>query len=209
MSHTRPAPSSGNSAWMNPDEMIAAACALIAQRQAGSARVLVAIDGCGGAGKSTLARGIRDSVVNVSIVRTDDFFRPLNEYPARILTPARAYELYFPWERMRDEALAPLRNGRTARYQRHDWTTDALGDWVIVEPNPIVIVEGVYSSRPELRDLLDAIIFIDAPREVRRRRMLARGPDNSDWMTPWMAAEDWYLEHVRPQESADLILTSV
>lgn len=194
---------------MNPDEMIAAACALVAQRRAGRERVFVAIDGCDGAGKSTLAKGIRDSIGSVSIVRTDYFFRPLNEYPARTLAPAKAYELYFPWERMRDEALAPLGNGETARYQRHDWTTDAAGEWMIVEPNPIVIVEGVYSSRPELRELLDGIIFIDAPREVRRRRMLARGPHDSAWMTPWMAAEDWYLEHIRPQESADLVLTSV
>jgi uridine kinase len=193
---------------MNPDEMIAAACALVARRQASRERVFVAIDGCGGAGKSTLARGVQDSMANVSIVRTDDFFRPLRQLSDTALEPSRAYELYFPWKRLRDEALAPLRQGKTARYQRHDWTRDALGEWVIVEPNPIVIVEGVYSSRPELRGLLDAIIFVDAPREVRRRRMLARGPEDSDWMRPWMAAEDWYLERIRPQASADLILNS-
>lgn len=194
---------------MTPDEMIVAACALVAQRRAGSERVIVAIDGCGGAGKSTLARGVQNSIANVSIVRTDDFFRPLNQYSAETFSPSRASELYFPWERMRDEALVPLRNGKKARYQRHDWTTDAPGEWMIVERNPIVIVEGVYSSRPELRELLDAIIFIDAPRDVRRRRMLARGHRDNDWMTPWMAAEDWYLEHIRPQDFADLILHSV
>jgi uridine kinase len=208
MSHTRPAPSSGSSAWMNPDEMIAAARTLVVRRQASRERVFMAIDGCGGAGKSTLARGVQNSFTNVSIICTDDFFRPLNQFSDKTLAPAKAYELYFSWQRMRDQALAPLRQGKTARYQRYDWTRDALGEWVIVEPNPIVMVEGVYSSRPELRDLLDAIIFIDAPRDVRRRRMLARGSADSDWMTPWMAAEDWYLEHFRPQESADLVLTS-
>jgi uridine kinase len=195
---------------MTPDEMIAAAYALIEQRRANRPRVLVAIDGCGGAGKSTLARGVSNSLANVSIVRADDFFRPVSQPQAGTLAPAKAYELYFSWERMRDEALVPLRQGKTARYQPHDWTTDAFGEWVTVEPNPIVIVEGVYSSRPELRDLLDAIIFIEAPRDVRRRRMLARGhhdsDSESDWLIPWMAAEDWYVEHLRPQESADLVL---
>ncbi len=190
--------------------MIAAASALIEQRRASRARVLVAIDGCGGAGKSTLARGVSNSLTNVSIVCADDFFRPLSQPQPGTLTPAKAYELYFPWERMRDEALVPLRQGKTARYQRHDWVSDELGEWAIVEPNPIVIVEGVYSSRPELRGLLDAIIFIDAPRDLRRRRMLARGHRDNDpesgWLIPWMAAEDWYVEHLRPQESADLIL---
>ncbi|HUY37263.1 MAG TPA: AAA family ATPase [Candidatus Binataceae bacterium] len=193
---------------MTPDEMIAAACALAAQRRARSERVIVAIDGCGGAGKSTLARGVQNSIANVSIVRTDDFFRPLNQFPRGTLAPAKAYELYLDWDRMRAEALVPVREGKTARYQRYDWATDALGEWVITGPNPIVIVEGVYSSRPELRELLDAIIFIDAPRGVRRRRMLARGHHDSDWMTPWMTAEDWYLEHIRPQDFADLILHS-
>jgi dephospho-CoA kinase len=65
-------------------------------------------------------------------------------------------------------------------------------------------------SRPELRELLDAIIFVDATRDVRVRRMLARGrldnDLNNDWLKPWMATEDWYLEHFRPQDRADLIL---
>ena len=190
--------------------MIAAASALIEQRRASRARVLVAIDGCGGAGKSTLARGVSNSLTNVSIVCADDFFRPLSQPQPGTLTPAKAYELYFPWERMRDEALVPLRQGKTARYQRHDWVSDELGEWVIVEPNPIVIVEGVYSSRPELRESARCDHF------HRRSARRAPPPDagawssrqrpESDWMIPWMAAEDWYVEHLRPQESADLIL---
>ncbi len=194
---------------MTPDDMVRAAISLIESRKKKDARLFVAIDGGTGSGKSTLAKEIRNRLSGVAILRTDHFFRPLNEYPAAGLPPEKLYDLYFPWQRMRDEALMPLRRGETARYQRYDWSADRLLDWIAVEPEEIVLVEGVYSTRPELRAMLDAAIFIDAPRDERLRRVLARAPDSStDWMTPWMAAEDWYFEHISPQDSADLILRS-
>lgn len=196
---------------MKPVGMVSAACSLIDSRMKEGQRLFVAIDGGAGAGKSTLAKGIRDRRAGVSIIPTDHFFRPLNEYPAARLAGQRSYEqlydLYFPWQRMRDEALMPMRRGERATYQKYDWSADRLLDWVSIEPIEIVLVEGVYSARPELRPMLDAVIFVDAPRQVRLTRMLARDADQpGDWMTPWMAAEDWYFEHVRPQNTANLVL---
>ena len=194
---------------MTPDAMVRAGCSLIEGRKTVGARIFVAIDGGAGAGKSMLTRGIRDQLDSVSILRTDDFFRPLNEHPIAQLSAEKLYELYFPWERMRDEALIPLHGGEMAKFQRYDWCTDRLLDWVSVEPNEIVLVEGVFSSRPELRPMLDAIIFVDAPRDERLRRVLARDPNSvGDWITPWMSAEDWYLNQIRPQDAADLLLLS-
>jgi uridine kinase len=194
---------------MTPDAMVRAACSLIEARKAAGKRLFVAIDGGAGAGKSMLARGIREHLKSVSILRTDDFFRPLNEHPIAQLSAEKLYELYFPWERMRDEALIPLHRGETARYQRYDWSTDRLLDWVSVEPAEIVLVEGVYSSRPEIRPMLDAVIVVEASRAERLRRVLARDPNGvDDWMTAWMSAEDWYLNQIRPQDAADLTLLS-
>src|SRR5579864_1285591 len=150
---------------MTPDAMVRAACSLIEARRREGERLFVAIDGGAGAGKSMLARGIRDHLKSVSILRTDDFFRSLNEHPIAGMAAEKLYELYFPWERMRDDALMPLHRGETAKYQRYDWSTDRLLDWMNVEPAEIVLVEGVYSSRPELRPMLDAIIVVDAPRD--------------------------------------------
>jgi uridine kinase len=198
---------------MTPDRMVRAACSLIEEHTIARKRegrpLFVAIDGGTGAGKSMLARGIQEKSGAVSIVRTDDFFRPLNEYPTASLAAEDLYELYFAWQRMRDEALIRLRRGETATYQKYDWSADRLLQWETVEPEEIVLVEGVYSSRPELRPMLDAVIVVEAPRAERLRRVLARDPNpTTDWITPWMKAEDWYLEKIRPQDTADLILPS-
>ena len=79
--------------------------------------------------------------------------------------------------------------------------------------NEIVLVEGVYSTRPELRPLIDIAIFVETPSDERRKRMHARGHLKSDikndWLTPWMAAEDWYFANVRPAEHADLVLAGI
>jgi uridine kinase len=191
---------------MTPADAVSAACAILNERRA-SGRLVVGIDGAGGAGKSTLARGISGAFAGrLAIVRCDDFYRPLSGTQYSRLTPEEAYENYFDWRRLRDEAVMPLRSGNRARYQRYDWSTDRLAEWIEIEPREIVLMEGVFSTRPELRPLIDVAIFIQTPREERLRRMLARPQDSTSWMDPWMAAEDWYLEHVAPHHRADLVI---
>jgi uridine kinase len=195
---------------MTPDSMVRAACSLIDARKKEGTRLFIAIDGGAGAGKSMLARGIQAQRESVSILRTDDFFRPLNEYTIANLAGEKLYELYFQWERMRDEALIPLRRGETATYQRYDWSTDRLLEWETIKQTEIVLVEGVYSSRPQLRPMLDATIFVEAPRVERIRRIKSRNPNEpTNWLTPWLSAEDYYQTQIRPQDTADLILSSV
>jgi uridine kinase len=198
---------------MHPSRAIDSACATINAARTGDAMIVVAIDGGCGAGKSTLAKGIRDYLGTASILRTDHFFRPLYEYPAARLQPDEAYRLYFSWERMCEEALLPLRQGQPAKYQRYDWEKDRLNHWVTVEPSQTVLVEGVYSTRPEMRRLIDISIFVQTPRDERRKRMLARGHLKRDienqWLEPWMAAEDWYFANVRPDQHCDLLVVGI
>ena len=194
---------------MRPEEAVRAACALIETTRLAHGNVIAAIDGAGGAGKSTLANGIRAAFGSASIVQVDDFYRPLSDDQRAALDPHLGYERYFDWQRMRDRALVPLRGGTPARYRRYDWTTNQLAEWIEVAPCAIVMVEGVYSTRPELRALIDVAIFVDTPREERRHRMASRGHNPQDWIERWMAAEDWYLENIRPAQHADLIVEGI
>src|SRR5580658_535547 len=190
---------------MRPEQAVQAAVALI--RKAPSAGVIVvAIDGAGGAGKSTLAAGIRDALVDVSIVRADDFYRPLHDDRQALADAEYGYRNYFDWERIRAEALVPLRAGRDASFQPYDWSSGELRGTIEVKRNPIIVLEGVYAMRPELRDLIDVAVFVETPRAARLARMQARAQNETNWIGRWMAAEDWYLEHIRPMEKADLVV---
>src|SRR5260370_40485372 len=77
---------------------------------------VIAIDGLGGAGKSTLAARLSPALGHAPIVHTDDF--------------ASWDEPLEWWPRFLDEALRPLAAGTSARYRRYDWDRHELGDWV-------------------------------------------------------------------------------
>lgn len=169
--------------------------------------MVVGIDGPGGAGKSVLARELALLRDDVAIIQGDDFYRPLAESTRASLTPLEAVDLLFDWERLRDEALAPLVRGEAAVYRRYDWDADRLGDDVAtVEATGVVVVEGVYVARPALRGHLDLIVVVDAPRELCIARQLARSENEPAQVERWRAAEEWYLERQDPKRVADLVI---
>jgi len=86
--------------------------------------------------------------------------------------------------------LRPLRAGLPARFQRYDWPTGTLGEWIGIRPPGSVVVEGVYLLRPWLRPYRDFSIYVDTPRELRQHRLHARGENDEDWIARWTAAED-------------------
>lgn len=169
--------------------------------------VLVAIDGAGGTGKSTLARELALLRDDVAVVEGDDFYRPLAESTRAALTPIEAVDLLFDWERLRDEALAPLLRGESARYRRYDWAAERLGsDISTVAARGVVVVEGVYVARPALRGHYDLIVVVDAPRGLCLERQLGRGENEPEQIARWRDAEEWYLERQDPRRGADLVI---
>jgi uridine kinase len=158
---------------------------------AGSSR-LVAIDGCGGAGKTTFALILASHLGNCPVVHTDDFAswdEPLNW-----------------WPRMIEQVFAPLSRGEPARYQRYDWTTRRLAEWHEVS-GPVLIAEGVSATRREFRPYLAHRIWVDCPAGLRLRRGLERdGPEMEAQWCVWMADEDRYVIDHRPLDVADLIV---
>lgn len=179
---------------------------LIAEHQGkGAMPLLIAIDGAGGAGKSSLARWIRDGLSDVSIVEMDDFYCPTDDWIRRTWSPEEGYQNFFDWMGLRDHVLEPLRNKVSPRFQAFDWMRNQLNGWKQVPLNPIIIVEGVYALRPELRSFYHLRLFVEAPVDIRTARLRARGDSEQD-IQMWQAAESWYLTNVRPQDNCDLIL---
>jgi uridine kinase len=167
---------------------------------------LVAIDGLGGAGKSTLAEELLRLLPNANVVHMDDFYRPLDVKKRLELDAEGGYRTYFDWERLETQVLRPLRQQRVARYKRYDWGSQHLEEWHEVEPTGVVLVEGVYSSRPELRAYYDLAIWVDVGREERLRRQRLRAQEDEEWIKRWDQSELWYQTNLDPERNADMIV---
>ena len=187
-------------------EPLASIVGLIAGKQGKEAMpLLIAIDGAGGAGKSSLARRIQDELVDVSIVEMDDFYCPADASIRRTWSPEEGYQKFFDWMRLRDHVLEPLQKKVSPRFQVFDWMRNQLNGWKQVALDPVIIVEGVYALRPELRSFYHLCLFVEAPNDVRTARLRARGGSEQE-IKMWQAAESWYLINVRPQDNCDLVV---
>lgn len=163
--------------------------------ESGARTILVAIDGHGGAGKSSLAAWL-GSQVDATIIHIDDFGRP-----------GRPYEAW-DWDRFREQILEPLMENRTARYQRYDWDSESLAEWIDVEAGGVVIAEGVSITRTELDDPWDLTVWVECPYELRLARGLQRDGEGmrDTWVNVWMPEEDRYVAEQQPHERADYVV---
>jgi len=169
--------------------------------------VAVALDGFSGAGKSTLAHRLADQL-DGAVIEGDDFYRVMDNSRRWALGPAEGVERYFDWERLRDEALTPMRSGRMATYSPFDWATGGglSRHEVSVGPASVIIVEGVYSARPELAPVIDLAVLVDTSQRVRDQRIASRNHGHDRWHSRWTAAERYYFEHMRPRHSFDVVV---
>ena len=176
---------------------------------------IVAIDGRSGAGKSTVAAAVAERV-GATVVPSDDFFAAsITDREWESKSPEQRAGDAIDWKRLRRDALVPLRAGKAARWVAFDFVARKLADgsWPLAQeptersPASIVIVEGAYSSRPELADLLDLTVLIQAPAAVRQARIAAREDPSFliAWHARWDAAEDYYFRSVRPPSAFDLV----
>ncbi len=201
------------------DRLEVAVRALLLWRGAIGGVTVVAIDGYGASGKSTIAESLC-ARTGARLIRTDDFFMPDRQRaraPRRggptSVTVAHATETgrgigaFYDVARLRDEGLEPLRAGRAAVFHAFDWDSGAVsGGQTRVEPNDLVLFEGVYSGAPELGDLVDRAIFVDTPEPERLHRLRGRvAPE--DWDEEWLRAEKEYFACTRPLESFDLVIS--
>jgi uridine kinase len=167
--------------------------------------VVVALDGRSGSGKSTLAAELAP-MLRAAVVAGDDFYRVLSDADRRALHAAEGVARYFDWERLREEALVPLRGDRPATFHPYDWHTAELATQVREIPSrEVVLVEGVYSARSELADLVDLAVLVEVDRTTRLGRLAARG-DASGWQDRWESAEAYYFSTLRPPETFDAVV---
>lgn len=67
-----------------------------------------------------------------------------------------------------------------------------------------MILEGVYATRPELRDLLDMRVLVQVPLDIRQARLVAREGVVGPWARQWPEAEEFYFRSIMTPERFDL-----
>lgn len=148
-------------------------------------RVAVAVDGVDGAGKTVLADELAEAVragrhvVRVSI---DGFHRPRAERYRNGTGPESFYRDSYDYAAFAVAVLDPFRDGRGVTPAVNDVDRDVRIDVPAgpVGEDTVLLVDGIFLHRPELRDAWDATVFVDVPFEVSVPRGNARFPGDHD-----------------------------
>lgn len=195
---------------------------LMEDGRSGAEVFIVALDGRSGAGKSTVAAAVvaafgldRAGAAIVSVIEGDEFYAGGSHSRWDRRSAAEKADRVIDWRRQH-AVLAALKDLGSASWHGFDWASD---DWdaenvpFVAEPThlaatPIVILEGAYSARPELDELIDLRVLLDLPAEIRRQQLLEREGEayRADWEARWSEAEVHYFTSVMPPERFDLIL---
>lgn len=168
-----------------------------------SGAALLAIDGLGGSGKSVLGAALADAL-GAQLVHVDDFFRPEGDEAQK----GAGHGALFDLDRLRCEVLEPLFRGRDASPRRYDWGSGQIVPGPVLSGGCLTIVEGVYSTRRDLRRYFDFSVWVDAAEATRLRRGLERDGEEArgEWVDVWMPAERAYYADEQPAAHADLRL---
>ena len=185
---------------------------------AGQVPLVVAFDGRSGAGKSTLASQVAEQT-RAAVVPLDDFFAASipNADWERMTVEERGVNV-FDWARIRAEAIMPLLAGRGARWHPFDFDSGPSADGTYgtktgvteVEPASIIIIDGAYSSGPQLADLVNLTVLVETSEAERWNRLTRREEAKflAEWHARWTAVEDFYFSNIRSRSCFDLIVTS-
>jgi uridine kinase len=125
------------------------------------------------------------------------------------MTAEAKVEEVIDWRRQR-AALEVLGRRARATWTPYDWEADdgSFGGAISGGPADVVILEGAYSGRPELADLLSLRVLLEVPRDARRAGLLRRegARYRAEWEARWGEAEDLYFDALLPPHAFDLVL---
>jgi uridine kinase len=154
---------------------------------------LVCLDGPAGSGKTTWAAAIAAAADRAPIVHMDDLYAGWSGLPQIDLQLG--------------DLLLPLAAGRPGSYRRYDWEDGRFAEKVVVDPAPVLVLEGVGSGASRFADLSTLLVWVEAPYGVRLERGLARdGDDFAPYWEQWARDETELFARERTRERADVLV---
>jgi uridine kinase len=182
----------------------------------------VAVDGITSSGKTTFAREVAEAVSAqgrpVARVSMDGYHhRRAHRHRQGRLSADGYYEDAYDLDRAARELLRPLGPGGTGRYRDRiiDLATDEPADsWAEAAPGTVLVVDGSFLQRAELREHWDEVIYLDVAFEIALARGVARdatafgGRDAATeaFTQRYHAAGHRYLAEVDPRRRATIVI---
>ena len=176
----------------------------IQELQAQKERVIVAIDGRCGSGKTTLAARLQRDL-DCSVFHMDDFFlRPEQRTAERFAAPGENVD----HERFLEEVLLPLHNAQSVTYRPFSCARQQLDDPVTVTSSRLAIVEGAYACHPDLWAYYDLRVFLTIDPETQMQRIEARnGAEKArQFRDRWIPFEEAYFDAFDVQARCDMCI---
>ncbi|MEV0294872.1 aminodeoxychorismate synthase [Nocardia sp. NPDC050710] len=188
MNHPRPPVETGR-----PFDVGALARRLRALRPSCGRVRLVAVDGHAGSGKSSFTELLSAELGGAPVLHLDDL--------------ATHTELFGWFERLRDQVLTPLSQGRTASYDVYDWNARRFASELELPSAPVVLLEGVGAGGRTVRPYLAQLLWMELGAETSWARGRRRdGPELAGFWDVWIPAEQRHFAADPSRPYADLLV---
>ncbi len=179
----------------------------------------IGVDGVDGAGKTTFADELADVLQarDVQVIRAsaDDFHhsKAVRHRRGRDSPEGFFYDS-FDLDQLRRRLLDPLGPDGDRRFVRriHDVTTDERIDAnvEVARDGQVLVLDGLFLHRAELRDVWDLSVYLDVPFEVSVARMADRDGSSPDPDHPsnrrYVEGQRLYLATCRPHLQATMLV---
>lgn len=177
---------------------------------------LIGIDGLGGSGKTMYAYQLQRQLEGLVILHLDDFVHKKEvRYNENYEEWYCYYHLQWRYDYLIQKILLPLTSGLDVKetievYNRE--TDSYLLREIEIPVGTLVIVEGVFLQRPELRPYFEAVIYLEVDKETRLKRISDRDIyiGNKEeialkYEQRYFPAEEKYIEQCNPITLADIV----
>jgi uridine kinase len=162
--------------------------------------MIIGICGGTGSGKTTVANRILESVnaQDVTFIQQDSYYRNLKDLPLDYRQQANFDHPDALDNDLLVHHIRKLKAGGVVELPLYDFKTNTrLNETVLIEPKPIVIIEGILIFiDPRLLEQMDIKVFVDTPDDIRFIRRLRR--DIAERGRTIDSVIEQYLATVRP-----------
>lgn len=165
--------------------------------------VVIGIDGPSGSGKSTLASYL-EKKYDVTLFHIDDYFLPeARKTSKRLKEPGGNFD----YERIQKEIFDHIDDIEITS-NKFNCKTGNLETRNPIRKKSIVVIEGVYSLHPKLRQYYDYTVFLNIERSTQLERILKRSTKAmlQRFIHEFIPLEDQYFDFFKIQEHVNLFV---